>query len=166
MMNESAGQNAPQNPQSPDPVSGDLLAQLRSPQQESPVYPQILYNVFDNVGHLVMLLDRRGRIMQANRIMEELVGVQHGELVQRSFGDLLLLQEEVDEFAAVLSKLQIGWRPGRFQHIWLTHGRQRRIVIWQFTSFMSPFGAADQFLASGLDAPVHSPRQGARRNPL
>jgi PAS domain S-box-containing protein len=107
--------------------------------------------VLDIAGALVVVLDRRGRIMRFNRACERTTGYAFDEVRAKPLWDLFLIPEEVEPVKAVFEELQAGQFPNEHENHWLTKHGDRRLIAWSNTALLDPDGAVEYVIGTGID---------------
>ncbi len=111
----------------------------------------LLSAVLDTAGSLVVLLDREGRIVRFNRACETTSGFSFAEARGQALWDLFLAPEEVDPVRAVFEQLRAGQFPNEYENHWITKDGQRRLIAWSNTALLSPDGAVEYIVGTGID---------------
>lgn len=107
--------------------------------------------LLDTVRALVVVLDTTGRIVQFNRMCEEVTGWTFAEVRGQTLWDLFLLPEERPGVQAVFDQLRFEALPRCYENHWLTRSGDRRLIAWS-NSVLSDEGGRVQFLVgTGLD---------------
>ena len=107
--------------------------------------------VVDTVASLVVVLDRRGRIVSFNRACEAATGYTFEEVRGRPFWDLFLLPEDVAPVRRVFDALCAGVVPRQYENYWVAKDGTRRLVAWFNTALPDSQGQAEFVIATGTD---------------
>ncbi len=102
-------------------------------------------------GALVVVLDRRGRIVRFNHACEQATGWRFEEVAGRPVWDFLLLAEEVVAARQVFEKLLAGESPCVHEHHWVRKDGTRRLIAWSSAALLGPRGAARLVVGTGVD---------------
>ena len=107
--------------------------------------------VLDTAGALVVVLDRRGRIMRFNRACESLSGYSAPEVLGRSFWEFFILPEELPNVKKIWKKLWAGDFPNKYENHWLTKNGTRRLISWSNTAITNQKGRVENIIGTGMD---------------
>jgi PAS domain S-box-containing protein len=107
--------------------------------------------IIDTADVLIVLLDRRGRIVRFNRTCERVTGYTFEEVKGRAFWDLFLIPEEVEPVKAVFAELRSGQFPNRHQNYWVGRDGSRRLIDWSNTVLRDESGAVEYVMGTGAD---------------
>jgi PAS domain S-box-containing protein len=107
--------------------------------------------LLDTVGALVMVLDRKGRIVRANRAWERITGYSFSEVRGRPVWDLFTEREEGAHFEAILKQLDDGPLLDSFAGAWTMRDGLERQISWSITVLASRDGKAEYVIAAGID---------------
>ena len=143
-------------------MSADLndLAQLRAENTRlrralamvaSPQDPDLGRTLLDTIAHLVVVLDREGRMVRFNRACETLTGWSENEVLRRPLWDFLIAPEDLAETQAVFADLAAGHFPNRHENDWLTRNGERRRIAWSNSALVDEQGVVSYVIATGLD---------------
>ena len=107
--------------------------------------------VLSTAGALVVVLDRRGRIIRFNRACEKLTGYLFEEVKGKPFWDLFLLRNEMDQVKVVFENLKTGGFPNEHENYWLTKRGSRRLIRWSNTALAESDGSVEYVIGTGID---------------
>jgi len=107
--------------------------------------------VFSAASSLVIVLDRRGRIVRFNRACEKLTGFTFEELRGELFWEHLLIPEEIEQVRAVFAELRAGQFPNEHENYWLTKRGARRLIMWSNTALVDERGVVEYVIGTGID---------------
>jgi PAS domain S-box-containing protein len=107
--------------------------------------------VLETIGSLVIVLDRKGCIVNFNKTCRDLTGYTLEEVLNIPFWDILLLPEEITPVKAVFSNLFAGQFPNQFENYWVTKDGKRRLITWSNTVISNDKGEVDYVIGTGLD---------------
>ena len=107
--------------------------------------------VTDTIGALIMVLDRKGRIVRFNRACETLTGYPAAEIAGASPWDRLVAEEDRDRSRALISALDAGNRNNSFESSWLTPNGERRQISWANSTLVDEGGEVDHVICCGVD---------------
>ena len=111
----------------------------------------LLSAILDTVGALVVVLDRKGRIIGFNQGCERTTGYSSDEVAGKYVWDLFLIPEEVEPVRAVFAGLNAGEFPNEFENYWVTREGERRLISWSNTALLDAEGEAEYVIGTGID---------------
>src|SRR4030042_2705659 len=89
--------------------------------------------VLDTAGALVVVLDKKGRIMRFNRCCEEVTGYAAAEVIGRVFWEFLIQPEELHGVQQAWEALHMGHCPNEHENHWVAKDGSLRIIAWSDT---------------------------------
>lgn len=107
--------------------------------------------LLNQVGALVVVLDREGRIIEFNRACEELTGYSAAEVKGRFVWDFLLVPEEIEPVKRVFESLRAGDFPNRFENYWVTKAGEKRLIAWTNSAILNQVSVVEYVVGAGVD---------------
>jgi len=107
--------------------------------------------VLDTVDTLVVVFDRRGRIVQFNRACEEATGYAFAEVAGEPFWDRFLIPEEKTVVQKRFAQLLNSQIPSRGQNFWVCKDGRRRLIAWSNRPFIDQAGKTRYIISAGND---------------
>jgi PAS domain S-box-containing protein len=107
--------------------------------------------ILDTAGALVVVLDRKGRIVRFNQACETTTGYASDEVLGRAFWDFLLIPEQVGPVTEVFRELAAGMFPIHHENYWITKDGSLRLITWSNTAMLGPDGEVEHVIATGID---------------
>jgi PAS domain S-box-containing protein len=107
--------------------------------------------ILDTSAALVVVLDRRGRIVRFNRACEQTTGWSAAEVKGRPFWNLFLVPDELDSVKAVFDSLNSGRSPQRHENYWRTRQGERRLIAWSNSALVEEDGTVEYVISIGID---------------
>ena len=107
--------------------------------------------ILDTSGALVVVLDRKGKVVRFNNACEQTTGYSFNEVKGRHIWDLLLPPEELDQVKAVFEKLRDGHFPSQYENYWLARDGSRRLIAWSNTVLLNDDGSVEYVIGTGID---------------
>ena len=98
---------------------------------------------------LVVVMDREGRIVQFNRVCQQLTGYTAEEVKGRRPWDFLLLTEETPAVRRIFKEL-VGGTPNQKENHWVTKDGRRLLISWSNSAVISE-GSVEFVIATGID---------------
>lgn len=106
--------------------------------------------ILQTVGTLLLVVDARGRIVFANRALEEALGTAFRDLRGRPFWEFLPFLE-AERMQARFPKLDASDFPNRYLSLLPPREGRRRRILWSNTAMADPEGRLRYVVSSGLD---------------
>jgi PAS domain S-box-containing protein len=107
--------------------------------------------VLDTAGALVMVLNRRGRIIRFNRTCEQTTGYTFEEVRGKYWWDLFLPLDQVESIKAEFEKLGLDHPSHSYESYCLAKNGQQRLIAWSNTVLLDHRGAVEYILHTGID---------------
>ena len=127
------------------------ITEIKRIEQELRMERDFTSAILSTAGALVIVLDRRGRIVRFNRACEKLTGYLFAEVEGKRFWDLFLLRNEVDQVKVVFENLRSGVFPNEHENYWLTKNGARRLIKWSNTAIFGTDGSVEYVIGTGID---------------
>lgn len=124
---------------------------FRQSENELRYGPDFASSVLDTIGSLVVVLDRRGRIIFFNRACEETTGYSFDEVRNKYVFDVFIPPEEREAVKGVFKQLKAGQFPNRHENYWLTKDGRKRLIAWSNTATVGPDGQVQWVVPTGID---------------
>jgi PAS domain S-box-containing protein len=120
---------------------------------------------FDFVSAPIIVIDRGGLFVYANRIFESATGLKRQDLLGRYIGDYLP-ETEAEAIAQFLEDLQAGNFPPQHQQQWPGEDGTPRSISWKNQCVVDGSGETTYVVSTGLDVTVPGvPGDGLHLNP-
>jgi PAS domain S-box-containing protein len=107
--------------------------------------------VLETMDALVVVLDRRGRIIRFNRACERTTGYSFEEVRGKEIWPLLIAADEAAMVRPIFDGLLAGHIPNQFENDWLTRDGRRRRIAWCNTAMVGKSGAVEHIIGTGID---------------
>jgi diguanylate cyclase (GGDEF)-like protein/PAS domain S-box-containing protein len=107
--------------------------------------------LYETIGALVVVLDRKGRIVRFNPACERLTGYTAREAAGCSVAEFLVPPDEADDVRAAFGRLAAGDFPNAHENAWLTRAGDRRRIAWSNTALTDPDGRVAYIVGVGID---------------
>jgi len=128
------------------------LNQARLSLDEAVAEKDLSASLLDMSGALIVILDPAGRIVAFNHSCQERSGYSFREVEGRTFWDILLPPEEVDEAKSVFVSILEGAEPARsYERTWIGKDGSRRVIASSSTGRRGADGAVRQIISTGID---------------
>jgi two-component system, NarL family, sensor histidine kinase UhpB len=131
----------------------------RSPREQK-LIPAILNAAKDL---LVIVLDRKGCVLQFNRTCQELTGYSVEEVKGKLLWEFLPIPEDRVQVKTSFEEVLKG-RPVRGETHWLTKRGHRRLIAWSNTTLVSDHGNVDYVIRTGIDVTEREKAQAQARD--
>ncbi len=112
---------------------------------------------------LVIVLDRKGRVLQFNRTCQELTGYSLKEVKGKLLWDFLPIPEEREQVRSAFEEVLPGGTVQGETH-WLTKRGQHRLIAWSNTTAVSNRGNVDYVIRTGVDVTEREEAQAQARD--
>jgi PAS domain S-box-containing protein len=107
--------------------------------------------VLETVGSMVLVLDRRGKIVQFNRACEEVSGYTFEEVQGKYVWDFLLPPEQVEVAKGIFRNLVPEMFPNKYENHWVAKDGSQKLIAWSSTALLSSDGSVDFVIPTGID---------------
>ena len=107
--------------------------------------------VLETVDAIVLMLDSRCNIVQANSACQRVTGFSEAEIKDRPIWNVLTVPEEVGVFQQLPKKLKDATSPVRCESDLLTKHSKRRCIAWSFSMTADADGEPKSVIATGVD---------------
>ena len=104
----------------------------------------------DSAGGLVLICDRKGKILRFNRACENASGRTLSEVRGQTTWELLVPGDEKSGVQAMFEQLAAGGGQSIHEHHWQTAGGNR-LFSWSNTTLTNQNGRVDYIIATGID---------------
>ncbi|MBI4541290.1 MAG: PAS domain S-box protein [Gemmatimonadetes bacterium] len=112
---------------------------------------ELVSAVLDTMAALVVVLDRRGRIVRFNPACERATGYLAVEVIGRLLWDFLLVPEEIEPVKEVFGELRAGRFPNAFENYWVAKDGSHRRIAWSNTAIAGEDGSVRYVIGTGID---------------
>ena len=110
-----------------------------------------LETVMARAAGLIIVLDRRGRVVKFNKACEKLTGYKAKELLGKPFWDYLILPEEIAGVKKEFSKLRAGKPTGGYVNYWKAKDGSKHLTAWSNGYGTDARGEAQYVIGTGMD---------------
>ncbi len=107
--------------------------------------------VLDTARALVMVRDRKGRIVRFNRACEEATGYKSEEVEGREIWDFLLVPEEIGQEKSIFKSLLEGKTENNYEICLLSKKGQQRFIVWSNSVMPDKEGLVEHVISTGID---------------
>ena len=127
-------------------ITGTKLTMLALEQERN-----FTETVLNTVGALVLVVDRKGRIIRFNRACERLTGYSHAELADLNVISTLIPETEQIEVEAAFQKLFQGVLIRYNENHWKTRTGEERLISWSNALLHGEDGSVEYIVSAGID---------------
>jgi PAS domain S-box-containing protein len=99
---------------------------------------------------LVVVLDRKGRVIRFNHACEELTGYSEGEIAGKQLRDFLLPDEAI-MVESLFQSLLAGKAPLKYRNHWVTKDGSVRLIEWSNSILTDQTGRVTHVIGTGID---------------
>lgn len=107
--------------------------------------------ILETIGALIAVFDNEGRILRFNRSCEDVTGFRFDEVQGKSFFNLFLKEEEVDDVREVFDRVVSGDFPTTHECCWVHRDGTCRRIVWSNTALPAPAGEVGFVVSTGID---------------
>jgi PAS domain S-box-containing protein len=107
--------------------------------------------ILDTAGALVVVLDKKGRIMRFNRCCEAVTGYSAAEVTGRVLWEFLIQPEELHGVQQAWEALHKGHFPNEHENHWVAKDGSLRLIAWANTVMVDSKGAIEYLIGTGID---------------
>ncbi|MBD1909318.1 PAS domain S-box protein [Leptolyngbya sp. FACHB-8] len=152
------GGQSPREPQNQTQDSRRSPYPSQNSQAETPMQPEDRLNhnydlasaVLEAVNSLIIVLDRKGRILRFNRACERLTGYSFAEMQHQGL-QKLLLPEEQDAVQETFQTLTAGHFPNQYENYWVAKDGSRHLIAWSNSALVDDQGQVEYVIGTGVD---------------
>ena len=109
------------------------------------------FAVLDTIGSVVVVLNRRGKIVSFNQAAQNISGYPGEEAVGRRVWDSLLADDEREGVEDVFARLTAGDFPSKYENDWVTRNGESRRIAWSNSALLDDEGRVEYVIATGID---------------
>ncbi len=128
-----------------------MTARLRETLESLRRERDFIQAVMERANTVVVVLDRRGRIVRFNRAAEELTGYAFADVADTPFWEPFLPPEEREAVLAVFEDIKAGQVVSRYENHWLMRDGSRRLFDWSNAVLLNGQGDVDYIVSVGVD---------------
>ncbi len=107
--------------------------------------------IVENTGGVLLVMDRRGYMVRANRAVERMTGFYRTELLGKPVWDWLIPPEKIAGVKAVFANIQATALPNEYENEWLTRKGGRVMFHWYNSVLLDDAGKVEYVIAQGHD---------------
>jgi two-component system CheB/CheR fusion protein len=107
--------------------------------------------VLDTIPHLVVVLDREGRVIRFNRAFERATGYAVAEVQGRVLWETFVAPDEADAVRAAFASLLASHAPSQHENRWRTRGGEIRLISWSDAAILDAAGEVELVVGTGTD---------------
>ncbi|MCY1080248.1 PAS domain-containing sensor histidine kinase [Archangium lansingense] len=107
--------------------------------------------ILDTLDALVVVLDRRGRIIRFNRACQRATGYSFEEVLDVTFWEQLLLPQDLELLKAEFVRLIESKQPRQLENSWMARDGKRRRIAWSNTVLLGEDGEVEYVIGTGID---------------
>lgn len=109
------------------------------------------FEILDDVGALVVVLDEEGRIVHWNEACSRLTGYDRDEARGEQVWDFLLVSEEAEAVKEEFARTKEASPSSEFENYWVTREGEKRWISWSNSSVTGSDGETQYVVATGID---------------
>ncbi|HAK95625.1 MAG TPA: hypothetical protein DCM87_11630 [Planctomycetes bacterium] len=113
--------------------------------------PELAAAILDTVDALLVILDRKGRIVSFNHVCRRVTGYENEEVLGKPLWDTLVVPEEIPAVKRVFGDLRAGRFPSRHVNYWKTKAGTLRTIAWANSAVCGKDGRVKLVVGTGID---------------
>ena len=107
--------------------------------------------IVGTAGSLIMVLDRRGKIVQFNRACEQLTGYCLKDVRGKYPWELFIPPEETESAKQVVQALCLDAAPTANENAWIAKDGSRHFIAWSNSGLLDEWGTVSHIICTGID---------------
>jgi len=107
--------------------------------------------VLDTVRALVVVVDRKGRVVRFNRACAQATGYSEDEMLGRPIWERLILPADVEALQDHVRQMKRGAEPEQLTSHWVARDGRRLVVAWSSMPLEDEAGRLTHILGTGID---------------
>lgn len=112
---------------------------------------ELVANILDTAGAMIVLLDTAGRILRFNRECERVSGYTAAEVTGAVLWDRLIAPDEAPQVRAQFERAREGAQTNVHQNHWRTSSGEFRYIQWRAAVVRDATGRVEHLVATGMD---------------
>ncbi|HNS00517.1 MAG TPA: PAS domain-containing protein [Planctomycetota bacterium] len=113
--------------------------------------PELAAAILETVDALLVVLDRKGRIVWFNHVCRRTTGYESDEVLNKRVWDVLLAPEDVPAIKRTFQNLRAGRFPSRHVNCWKTKRGALRTIAWTNSAVRGESGRVELVVGTGID---------------
>ncbi len=113
--------------------------------------PALAATVLETVDALLVILDRKGRIVWFNHVCRRVTGFESEEVLGKPLWDVLVIPEETPAVKRVFEDLRAGHFPSRHVNCWKTKHGGPKTIAWANSAVCGRDGRVKLVVGTGID---------------
>ena len=127
------------------------ITEVKRYQEDLKKQGQFTAAVLHTVRSLVLVLDRRGCIVNFNRACEEMTGYSFQEVAGKPFWDFFLTMEDKDPVIKNFMSTDPKQLVNNFETVWLTKKGDKRLIAWSNSLLFDKENSPEHVIGTGID---------------
>lgn len=111
---------------------------------------QLVSNIMQEAGDLIIVLDREGKITMFNKAAEKLTGYDYDEVQGRFVWDFLLVPEEIEPVQEVFKQITLNI-PNEYENYWVSKAGKKHLLYWKNTFLNNSNDEVEFIVSVGTD---------------
>ncbi|OCR00613.1 hypothetical protein BCD67_11580 [Oscillatoriales cyanobacterium USR001] len=129
-----------------------LNTEIKWDREELEKERDLLSEIINKLGSLIVVLDREGRIVRFNKTCEKLIGYSGEEQIKNKyFWDLLIIPESREIYQKIFRSLVVEKSSNNYQDFLLTKDGIYHLIAWSNTVILDKEGKVQYAIANGWE---------------
>lgn len=107
--------------------------------------------ILDSAAALVLVLDKKGRVVRFNRACEDIAGYSFDEMEGEYIWDKLLLPQDLAGLKKIFDELRFEAIPTEHENSWATKDGRRPLIAWSNSVLKNKKGGVEYIVSIGID---------------
>ncbi len=127
------------------------ITEIKRYQDDLKKQSEFTATVLNTVRSLVLVLDRRGHIVNFNRACEDTTGYSFQEVMGKPFWDFFLTMEDRDPVIKNFLSADPKQLINNFEAVWLTKKGEKRLIAWSNSLLFDKENSPEHVIGTGID---------------
>jgi|GEM_PF-2746490 len=129
----------------------NIISKENNQQQQLWENKELFSKILSVAAALVIILDRKGRIVEFNQTCEESTGYEFSAIKNKYFWEFLLPSEEIKAVKQVFENIKAGDFPNLNENYINTQNGEQRLISWSNTAITNSEGEVEYIISIGID---------------
>ena len=108
-------------------------------------------SIVETVKSILVVLDKRGRIVRYNKTAEQVFGYSFAEVKGRIFWDIFVPESEIEARIRLFENLNENPNPSDYVNQWVAKNGEIKYINWSTNFLYNETGEVDYVIGTGLD---------------
>jgi len=107
--------------------------------------------ILDTAASIIIVLDRRGRIVRLNQAGFSITGFNTEEIIGHCVWEKMVPSDVTEQIKQGFQQLTAGQFPNAYRNEWICKNAERRLIDWVNSALLDEQGAVQYVIATGID---------------